>query len=41
MRTVRRDLAPARNEISLKLNVIDLNLFLIGNDRTTLKHKQV
>ena len=41
MRTVRRDLASARNEISLKLNVIDLNLFLIGNDRTTLKHKQI
>ena len=34
-----------RNELSLKLSFIDLNhvcnLFLIGNDKAILKHKQI
>ena len=44
LRTLRRDLTLLRNELSLKLNFIDLNpvcnLFLIGNDKAILKHKQ-
>ena len=34
-----------RNELSLKLSFVDLNhvcnLFLIGNDKAILKHKQI
>ena len=45
MRTLRRNLASVRNEVSLKLSIINLNniynLFLIGNDKTTLKHKHI
>ena len=45
LRTLRRDLTSVRNELSLKLSFIDLNhvcnLFLIGNDKAILKHKQI
>ena len=45
LRTLRRGLTSVRNELSLKLSFIDLNhvcnLFLIGNDKAILKHKQI
>ena len=45
LRTLRRGLTSVRNELSLTLSFIDLNhvcnLFLTGNDRAILKHKQI
>ena len=45
LRTLRRDLTLLRNELSLTLSFVDLNhvcnLFLIGNDKAILKHKQI
>ena len=45
LRTLRRDLTWVRNELSLRLSFIDLNhvcnLFLIGNDKAILKHRQI
>ena len=45
LRTQRRGLTSVRNELSLKLSFFDLNhvcnLFLIGNDKVILKHKQI
>ena len=45
LRTLRRDLTSVRNELCLKLSFIDLNhvcnLFLSGNGKGILKHKQI
>ena len=45
LRTLRRDLTSVKNKISLKLSFTDsnhiCNLFLVGNAKAILKHKQI